>query len=107
MVCVEPRSTWIHCGSENCDDQRVPVFPSTAFEAGNAELSRDEAVAGLLRARFVVAQLAAAAFCAPSTGTSRPASRAARAATSTVTGLPRGMRVGRANDSVGMTLLLR
>src|SRR6185312_10572467 len=29
-----PRSTWIHCGSENAEDQRVPVvLPSTALAA--------------------------------------------------------------------------
>ena len=43
---LAPRSTWIHCGSENALDQRVLVLPSTAFEAGNEAFSTDEAVAG-------------------------------------------------------------
>src|SRR5690348_13447519 len=43
---VAPRSTWIHCGSLNADDQRVPVLPSTAAEAGKVAFSVDEAVAG-------------------------------------------------------------
>ncbi|BCB79443.1 hypothetical protein Pflav_058530 [Phytohabitans flavus] len=29
-----PRSTWIHCGSLNALDQRVPVLPSNAAETG-------------------------------------------------------------------------
>ena len=32
--------------SVNAALQRVPVFPSTAFEAGNVELSSDDATAG-------------------------------------------------------------
>src|SRR5215470_4204745 len=46
-VTVEPRSTWIHCGSLNADDQRVPVLPSTAALAGVPAFSVDDAVAGL------------------------------------------------------------
>ncbi len=47
MIDAEaPRSTWIHCGSENALDQRVPVFPSVAFEAGNVAFSTEEAVVG-------------------------------------------------------------
>src|SRR5262245_22346997 len=46
-VAVAPRSTWIHCGSEKALDQRVPVLPSTAAEAGNTAFSVDEAVAVL------------------------------------------------------------
>src|SRR5215467_14689682 len=65
--CTEPRSTWSHCGSENALDQRVPVLPSTAFEAGKAELSSEDAVAGRFSATLVVAQLAAAAGTAPGT----------------------------------------
>ena len=34
MLCDEPRSTSSHCGSENADDHRVPVLPSTAAAAG-------------------------------------------------------------------------
>src|SRR5450631_4022786 len=41
----EPRSTSSHCGSEKALDQRVPVFPSTAFEAGKVAFSSEEAVA--------------------------------------------------------------
>src|SRR5258705_4619152 len=47
MLADAPRSTWIHCGSVNCDDHRVPVFPSTAADAGVPAFSVDEAVAGL------------------------------------------------------------
>ncbi len=43
---LAPRSTCSHCGSEKALDQRVPVLPSTAFEAGNAAFSSDDAVAG-------------------------------------------------------------
>src|SRR5450631_823458 len=57
MDWTEPRSTSSHCGSENALDQRVPVFPSTAFDAGKAALSSEDAVAVLFRARFVVPQL--------------------------------------------------
>src|SRR6266568_2310796 len=46
MVCVAPRSTSSHCGSLNALDQRVPVLPSTAFEAGYPAPSSDDAVAG-------------------------------------------------------------
>ena len=46
MVALAPRSTWIHCGSLNALDQRVPALPSTAADAGKAAvLSEDEAVA--------------------------------------------------------------
>ena len=44
---VAPRSTCSHCGSLNALDQRVPVLPSTAFDAGNDAFSTDDAVAGL------------------------------------------------------------
>ncbi|GAA3422072.1 hypothetical protein GCM10018952_70900 [Streptosporangium vulgare] len=48
MVALAPRSTWIHCGSLNALDQRVPALPSTAADAGKATvLSEDEAVAVL------------------------------------------------------------
>src|SRR5215813_10544090 len=57
----EPRSTSSHCGSEKELDHRVPVFPSTAFEAGKLAFSSDEAVAVLPCARFAVPQVAACA----------------------------------------------
>src|SRR4029453_6800383 len=41
-VAVAPRSTWIHCGSENADDQRVVALPSTAAEAGVPAFSVDD-----------------------------------------------------------------
>src|SRR4051812_49220665 len=47
MLAVAPRSTWIHCGSLNALDQRVPRLPSTAEDAGKAATSEDDAVAGL------------------------------------------------------------
>jgi hypothetical protein len=34
MVYVAPRSTWIHCGSENALAHRVVVDASTAADAG-------------------------------------------------------------------------
>src|SRR5260370_42597809 len=43
---VAPRSIWIHCGSLNALDQRVPVLPSTAAGAADAAFSVDDAVAG-------------------------------------------------------------
>src|SRR5690349_21834079 len=56
MACVEPRSTSSHCGSENALDHLVPVFPSTAFEAGNEAFSSEDAVAVLPCAMFAVLQ---------------------------------------------------
>ena len=53
---MAPRSTWIHCGSLNALDQRVPVLPSTAAEAGVPAFSVDEAVAALPWAAFAVPQ---------------------------------------------------
>src|SRR5712664_2315975 len=53
MVWLAPRSTCSHCGSENALDQRVPVFPSTAAEAGVPAFSVDDAVAGWLSAALV------------------------------------------------------
>src|SRR5882757_1745232 len=47
MACEEPRSTCSHCGSATALDQRVPVLPSTAAEAGKLALSVEDAVAGL------------------------------------------------------------
>ncbi len=46
IEALAPRSTCSHCGSEKALDQRVPVLPSTAFDAGYAALSVDDAVAG-------------------------------------------------------------
>src|SRR5690349_5269512 len=57
MFLAEPRSTCSHCGSENALDQRVPVLPSTAAEAGKPAFSVDDAVAGWLRAAFAVPQV--------------------------------------------------
>ena len=59
MACDEPRSTSSHWGSENALDHRVPVFPSTAFEAGKLAFSSDDAVAVLPCAMFAVPQAAA------------------------------------------------
>jgi hypothetical protein len=67
--CDEPRSTWIHCGSLNALDQRVPALPSTAFEAGKLAFSVDDALAGLPTATFVVPQPAAEAGDAVPTDT--------------------------------------
>src|SRR6266481_4342031 len=47
IEALAPRSTCSHCGSENALDQRVPVFPSTAFDGGNEAFSTDDAVAGM------------------------------------------------------------
>ena len=47
MDAVAPRSTSSHCGSLNALDQRVPVLPSTAADAGNDAFSTDDAVAVL------------------------------------------------------------
>src|SRR5690349_14661795 len=66
MVAVAPRSTWIHCGSANALDQRVPGLPSTAAEAGVPALSVDEAVAGLpCDSRVGAADAGAATIVAP------------------------------------------
>ena len=47
IEALAPRSTCSHCGSEKALDQRVPVLPSTAAEAGVPAFSVDDAVAGL------------------------------------------------------------
>src|SRR6266568_3023942 len=44
---LEPRSTWSHCGSLNALDQRVPVLPSVAADAGKVAFSVEDAVVGL------------------------------------------------------------
>src|SRR5713101_8958453 len=56
IEALEPRSTSSHCGSENALDQRVPVLPSTAAEAGKPAFSVEEAVAVLFSAILVVPQ---------------------------------------------------
>src|ERR1700743_3361813 len=57
MLWEEPRSTSSHCGSENALDQRVPVLPSTAADAGELPFFVDEAVAVLFSATLVVPQV--------------------------------------------------
>src|SRR5687768_2882696 len=60
MVCVEPRSIWIHCGSEARLDQRVVVaLPSTARFGVVPAFSLEEEVATLPSAMLVVPQPAA------------------------------------------------
>src|SRR5262245_27669896 len=46
-VALAPRSTWSHWGSLNWLDQRVPLLPSKAADAGVPACSIDDAVAGL------------------------------------------------------------
>ena len=46
IAADEPRSTWIHCGSLNALDHRVPGLPSTAAEAGVPAPSVDDASTG-------------------------------------------------------------
>jgi hypothetical protein len=48
-----------HCGSEKALDHLVPVFPSTAFEAGKLALSVEDAVAVLPWAMLAVPQVVA------------------------------------------------
>src|SRR5437660_5081039 len=78
---VEPRSTWIHWGSLNWLDQRVPVLPSKAAEAGKLAFSSDEAVAGWFSATFVVPQVAAWAGSGAATSAMPASNRVRRAAT--------------------------
>src|SRR5579859_934673 len=73
-LCVEPKSTWSHCGSLKALDQRVPVFPSTARFAVVPAFSTEDAVAVLFKAMFVVphacactGKAAGARLIAPST----------------------------------------
>src|SRR5690349_14651597 len=51
-----PRSTCSHCGSLNALDQRLPVLPSTAAEAGVPAFSVEDAVAALPCAALAVPQ---------------------------------------------------
>src|SRR5436305_1265643 len=46
MLCELPRSTSTHCGSLAALDQRVPVLPSTAADAGVPAFSMDDATTG-------------------------------------------------------------
>src|SRR5687768_14354265 len=55
MFWLLPRSTWIHCGSLNALDQRVPVLPSKALAGANAP-SCEEALAGRPCAALAVPQ---------------------------------------------------
>src|SRR6266567_2798155 len=75
IAWLDPRSTCSHCGSENALDQRVPVLPSTAFDAGKLAFSTDDAVAGLPCDSSVDAAAAAKAVA-----TTRPASSDSAAA---------------------------
>src|SRR4051794_13969525 len=75
IVAVPPRSTCSHCGSLNALDQRVPALPSTAFEAGKAADSVDEAVAG--RPWESSTSAALAPVCAATTYVDRTAAIAA------------------------------
>src|SRR3954447_11667423 len=52
MLCVLPRSTWTHCGSEVALDQRVVVLASKALAAGVPAFSVDDADDGLFSAEF-------------------------------------------------------
>src|SRR5947209_74868 len=83
MVAVAPRSTWIHCGSLNALDQRVPVLPSTAADAGVPPFSVEDAVAGRPCDSSVLA--------APAV----PTTRAAKAATVRETAAPSASTVTR------------
>ena len=47
-----PRSTWIHCGSLNALDQRVPALPSVALAAPSVAFSTEDAVVGRPCAMF-------------------------------------------------------
>ncbi len=82
MAAVVPRSTWIHCGSANPLDQRVPVSPSTAAEAGVAAFSTEEAVTG-----FPCDNRALAAVAGVNEAVVNPATSASTAVTTT-TGQP-------------------
>src|SRR5580693_4473627 len=75
MEAVAPRSTSSHCGSLNALDQRVPVLPSTAADAGNDAFSTDDAVAVLP----CDSRVAASALCAvPASSAAVRAKAAAR-----------------------------
>src|SRR5215475_3400841 len=61
---LAPRSTSSHCGSLKALDQRVPVLPSTALDAGNVAFSVDDAVAVLPCESSAGAALAVSAVAA-------------------------------------------
>src|SRR5260370_2294595 len=44
MAFDEPKSICSHCGSLNCDDQRVLTLPSTALSASRPAFSTDDAL---------------------------------------------------------------
>src|SRR5918992_4917488 len=67
MAAVAPRSTWIHCGSLKALDQRVPVLPSTAADAGVPAFSVDDAVAGRPCDSRVAAAAGRATMTSPAT----------------------------------------
>src|ERR1700750_453222 len=96
MDWEEPRSTSSHWGAEKAEDQRVPVLPSTAAEAGVPAFSVEEAVAVLFSAALVVPQVAAAALGAvpPSPETRTDTTSAAKA--SRLTAARREAGAGRA-----------
>ena len=77
IVRVEPRSTWIHCGSLNALDQRVPALPSKALDAGKVAFSAEDAVAGRPWADVGGAAAAAAADRRRRPGTPTASSRTA------------------------------
>jgi hypothetical protein len=92
MAWDDPRSTSSHCGSANALDHRVPVFPSTAFEAGKVAFSSEDAVAVLPWATFAVPQVAASAELAVSAVTSNPATRLSAATKAATTRLRARLR---------------
>src|SRR5580704_15006132 len=93
MEALAPRSTSSHCGSLNALDQRVPVLPSTAAEAGNDAFSTDEAVAVFP----CEIRVAASALCA------EPASNAAARARTAATVATRRSGTGRKRAAERMT----
>src|SRR5258707_15779859 len=56
MLCVEPRSIWIHCGSLAALLQRVVALPSTARLGVVPAFSFEDDVAVLARAMLAVPQ---------------------------------------------------
>jgi hypothetical protein len=53
IVVGLPRSTWIHCGSLNALDHRVPTLPSKAAAADSPASWTEEARGGLFNATLV------------------------------------------------------
>jgi hypothetical protein len=101
MLWLEPRSTSSHCGSANADDQRVPVFPSTALAAGKLAFSVEDEVAVLFRAALVVPQVAALAAGAAASEIPETRADRRRAATASrlVALLARGLSGARARGA--------